>query len=53
MTHASVPKDQRELLGIGDNFVRISVGLEDVNDLIEDINQALIKAVSYFYNLKT
>lgn len=45
MTHASVPKDQRALLGIGDNFVRISVGLEDADDLIEDLNQALIKAV--------
>lgn len=45
MTHASVPKDQRELLGISDNFLRISVGIEDVKDLIEDLNQALVKAV--------
>lgn len=46
MTHASVPKDQRQILGIGDNFVRLSVGLEHADDLIEDLNQALLKAVS-------
>ena len=45
MTHASVPKDQRDLLGIGDNFIRVSIGLENVDDLIEDINQALIIAI--------
>jgi len=45
MTHASVPKDQRDVLGIVDNLVRISVGLEDADDLIEDLNQALCKAV--------
>jgi cystathionine gamma-lyase len=45
MTHASVPKEQRDVLGIVDNLVRISVGLEDVEDLIEDLNQALAKAV--------
>ena len=45
MTHASVPKDQRIQLGIDDNFVRLSVGLENCDDLINDINQALIKAV--------
>jgi cystathionine beta-lyase/cystathionine gamma-synthase len=51
MTHASVPKDQREVLGIGDNFVRLSVGLENAEDLIEDLNQALLVAVIIFYNL--
>lgn len=45
MTHASVPNDQRQILGIGDNFVRLSVGLENADDLIEDLNQALVKAV--------
>lgn len=45
MTHASVPADQRALLGIGDSFVRMSIGLENPDDLIEDLNQALIKAV--------
>ena len=41
MTHASVPKDQRESLGIRDSLVRISVGVEDVRDLIADLNSAL------------
>merc|ERR1712227_362929 len=41
MTHASVPKDQREVLGIGDNLIRLSVGCEDAEDLIEDCAQAL------------
>lgn len=45
MTHASVPKEQRAVLGITDNFLRLSVGIETVEDLIEDINQALIKAI--------
>ena len=45
MTHASVPLDQRTSLGISDNFIRISVGLENPEDLIEDLNQALLKAV--------
>jgi len=41
MTHASVPPDQRETLGISDTFIRLSVGLEDVEDLIEDLKTAL------------
>ncbi|MCC5855260.1 MAG: PLP-dependent transferase [Idiomarina sp.] len=41
MTHASIPKENREKLGIHDNFVRISVGIEDVADLIADLDQAL------------
>jgi cystathionine gamma-lyase len=41
MTHASVPKPQREALGIADSLVRISVGVEDVRDLIADLGQAL------------
>jgi len=41
MTHASVPKDIRKKLGIADNLVRLSAGIEDVEDLIEDIRQAL------------
>ncbi len=49
MTHASVPKEQRQVLGIGDNFVRLSVGLENADDLIEDINQALLAAVNYTF----
>lgn len=41
MTHASVPKETRKKLGIADNLVRLSVGIEDAEDLIEDIRQAL------------
>jgi len=41
MTHASVPAELREKLGITDNLIRLSVGLESETDLIEDLNQAL------------
>lgn len=41
MTHASVPKDRREMLGITDGLIRISVGIEDVEDLQADLEQAL------------
>lgn len=41
MTHASVPKDKRESFGLSDSLIRLSVGIEDVEDLIEDIKQAL------------
>jgi len=41
MTHASVPAAERELLGIGDNFIRLSVGIEDADALINDLDQAL------------
>ena len=43
MTHASVKKKDRDLLGISDNFVRISVGIEDIDDLIFDIESALAR----------
>jgi len=41
MTHASVPKEMRERIGVSDGLVRLSVGIEDVEDLLEDISQAL------------
>lgn len=41
MTHASIPKKQRQALGIHDNFVRLSVGIEDTQDLIEALDRAL------------
>ncbi|MEP6851001.1 MAG: cystathionine gamma-synthase [Acidobacteriota bacterium] len=41
MTHASVPEDTRQKLGITDGLVRVSVGIEDVEDIIEDLDQAL------------
>ncbi len=41
MTHASVPAERRQQLGITDGMVRVSVGLEDLDDLIADLDQAL------------
>jgi cystathionine gamma-lyase/homocysteine desulfhydrase len=41
MTHASIPKERRELLGINDGLIRISVGIEDREDLIADLVQSL------------
>jgi cystathionine beta-lyase len=41
MTHASVPKDQRERLGITDHLIRLSVGIEAVSDLRKDLEEAL------------
>lgn len=43
MTHASVPLSEREKLGISDGLIRLSVGVEDEEDLIEDVKQALAK----------
>ena len=43
MTHASIPVEQREKLGIKDSLIRFSVGIEDPDDLIEDFKQALYK----------
>ena len=40
MTHASVPKEERERMGLTDSLVRFSVGLEDIEDLIEDVENA-------------
>ena len=41
MTHASIPKEEREKSGLSDSLIRLSVGIEDANDLIEDLKQAL------------
>jgi cystathionine gamma-lyase len=41
MTHASVPREQREKLGVTNSLVRLSVGVEDVRDLIDDLKSAL------------
>lgn len=43
MTHASIPRDVRQQIGITDGLVRISVGIEDAEDLIEDLDRALEK----------
>jgi cystathionine gamma-lyase len=41
MTHASLPAAMRASLGISDGLIRLSVGIEDVNDLLADLQQAL------------
>ena len=41
MTHASIPKEEREKSGLVDSLIRLSVGIEDVDDLIEDLKQAI------------
>lgn len=41
MTHASIPKPEREKAGVVDNLLRLSVGIEDIDDLLADIKQAL------------
>ena len=45
-SHAAVPRPDREHLGIPDGFVRVSVGVEDVEDLVADVEQALAAATS-------
>jgi cystathionine gamma-lyase len=45
MTHGSIPAASREALGITDNLIRLSVGVEEVEDLLEDVKQALAYAV--------
>ena len=45
MTHASVPKEEREKIGISDTLIRLSVGTEDVDDIRSDLTQALNKAI--------
>ena len=41
MTHASLPKEVREKTGISDELIRVSVGIENVDDLIDDLEHAL------------
>ena len=41
MTHASIPKEEREKSGVTDSLIRLSVGIEDAQDLTEDLGQAL------------
>ena len=43
MTHASMPQEIRERVGITEGLVRLSVGIEDVEDIIEDLDQALLQ----------
>jgi cystathionine gamma-lyase len=41
MTHASIPKAERERAGLKDSLIRLSVGIEEVEDLIADLKQAI------------
>ena len=41
MTHASVPIEMRRRMGLTDSLIRLSVGIEDVDDLVADLDQAL------------
>ncbi|HUF51808.1 MAG TPA: PLP-dependent aspartate aminotransferase family protein [Longimicrobiales bacterium] len=41
MTHAAVPKEMRDRMGVTDGLVRLSVGIEDIDDLLEDLEQAM------------
>ena len=43
MTHASIPREERMKVGLTDSLIRLSVGIEDVEDLIQDLDQALAK----------
>ena len=41
MTHASVPEAQRRAIGLSDELIRLSVGIEDTDDLIRDLERSL------------
>ena len=43
MTHAAIPAEEREITGVVDSLIRLSVGVEDVTDLLDDLTQALKK----------
>ncbi len=45
MTHASIPKEEREKVGVTDSLIRLSVGIEDVEDLVADLKQAIESVV--------
>src|SRR5260221_14230820 len=47
MTHASIPPEERQRIGVTDGLVRISVGLEDVEDIIADLKHALRKRINF------
>ena len=50
MTHASVPDDQRDKLGIDDTLIRLSVGIESCKDLIKDLDDSLNAALSSLWS---
>ena len=49
MTHASIPKKERLKVGLTDSLIRLSVGVEDVEDLIEDLEKAFVKIAALSY----
>ena len=51
MTHASVPDEERAKLGIDDSLIRLSVGVEACNDLVEDLKRALDEAQKTLSNV--
>lgn len=50
MTHASVPDEQRDMLGIDDTLIRLSVGIESCRDLVDDLDNALKAALKTLEN---
>jgi cystathionine beta-lyase len=44
MTHASIPEEIRKQVGITDGLIRLSVGIEDIADILEDLQQAIEKS---------
>ncbi len=52
MTHKSIPADKRRAAGVTDSLIRLSVGLEEVDDLIHDIEQALNKSQTFIAEIK-
>ena len=44
MTHAAIPKEERDRVGITDGLIRLSVGIEDASDILADIEQAIAAA---------
>ncbi|PQJ09333.1 cystathionine beta-lyase [Flavipsychrobacter stenotrophus] len=53
MTHKSIPAEKRHASGVADSLIRLSVGLEDVADLLEDIDKALTGSVKLKYTKET
>lgn len=48
MTHASIPREERKKRGITDSLIRLSVGIEDISDILDDLEQALLKSQPVF-----
>ena len=44
MTHASIPKEVRDRVGITDGLIRLSIGIEDIEDLLADLEQAIAES---------